>query len=406
MYTDNQQDDLQHKIHAMRNGGQGEARQFACNALLDFAAELNVNQFIRVKHAHLVGSYWSGAANIQLLNQLVASKAEFSIPTTLNASSACLNRYGPSDIEEQNRANATVEQLAAMGADATLTCAPYHLPIGLAAGDNVAWAESNAVVYANSVMGLRTNKTPQYLDMMAALCGFMPKYGFYTDRGRQPTLLIDCQDTHEWDDFDYQIFGLWLGAMAKSGTPLITSRLNPTNDQLRAVGANASASGNVSLFYWSQQLSKYSELDYPTPLVNRVYSQQQRQALLKQYRWQGEPVEQIRIGTPHASIDELKQLLVFFQHGGKPSQKPFFVSTSRYNQSTFHDQCGVDALSQYNIHIIVDTCTYYQGPLPVPSKNALVLTTSGKWALYARANLNITAKIASLAECVAVAVGE
>lgn len=397
---------MQDTVRAMLAGEQGEARQFAARTLSDFAERINVNEFVTVKHAHLVGSYWSGDSNIALLESLLKLGGSFKVPTTINASSACLQKNSPTHSNEQIRAFKTVNQLIKMGAEPTLTCAPYHLPLGLEKGDNVAWAESNAIVYANSVMAVRTNKTPQYIDMMAALCGFMPKYGRYCDEGRTPTVMVECDSNQTWTDSDYQLFGLWLGGQVGSSTPLIRCEQRPTDDQLRGFGANTSASGDVSLFHWFDVTSEANQYRDTQPLLRYRYTEHEQNAIKQAFMWQGEAFDEIRVGTPHASIAELDALITLFKQVNKPSKYPFIVSTSRHNKTLFENQHGSEVFAQYNIQLIVDTCTYYPGPLPLPPSNSVILTTSGKWAYYAKGNLGVTAKIVSLTQCVALAIGE
>ena len=144
---------------------------------------------VDVEHCHLVGAYFSGAADLNFLQRLVDAGARVRVPTTLNASSACLATASLSPKQDRDAAAQVIRLYEAMGCDAQLTCAPYHLPYRPGLGDRIAWAESNAVVFANAVLGARSNRTVQYLDLCAALTGRIPEYGLYLDAMRAPTCL-------------------------------------------------------------------------------------------------------------------------------------------------------------------------------------------------------------------------
>lgn len=393
---------LEHLTH-LASQQNNVACQFAARKILEFARHLGVSEFVTIEHAHLVGGYWSGDYNIKLLNLLVDSGGQCKVATTISASSACINIPKISDCEQKHQAKQVVDLLVGLGAKPILTCAPYQEITLPQANSCIAWAESNAVVYANSVLNLKTNKTPQYMDLFAAICGYMPKWGLYLEHKRQPQIKVCIDSHHPWSDSDYQIFGLWLGSQCGSAIPIIyAEHLTPSKDQLRAVGANSSTTGNVPMFHWHKVTNGYSEKDI-IALPEITYNQQISEDYRQQYIGGAQPATQVRVGTPHASFTEAVRFISEFIKVGKAAILPCYLSLSHTCMQQVINKFGKSTIQNYNINLVTDTCTYYAGPLPLPEKSEIIATNSGKWAYYARINFKIDTFITDIEQCARIA---
>tara|TARA_R110002110_G_scaffold205066_7_gene417144 strand:- start:285726 stop:286991 length:1266 start_codon:yes stop_codon:yes gene_type:complete len=390
---------------ACLDGGEGHSVAQAMNLLVSIANAMQATRLIDVEHCHLVGSYYAGNAGRKLLKGLLDSGARVRVPTTLNASSACLAADSPST--EANRAAATeiVELYKAMGCDAQLTCAPYHLPYRPATGARIAWAESNAVVFANSILGARTNKTVQYLDLCAALTGRIPEYGLYCDEQRAPTCVVDCSALPDqaWSlTLTGELLGLWLGKSCDIHVPLLVGcRQAPDEDLLRALGSAAASAGALSLFHLSgvtPEAHRYSEIGLPR---FNVTGETLRQVVMPYAGEAGQPVSAVCLGAPHYSLAQLRTLAYAMLDLDIQAKIPLYVTTSRHNYRQLQAELLTGELVSRGAQLIVDTCSYYRSAIPNP--DGPVLTDSAKWAYYGCGNHGVQTLLGELRDCLATA---
>ncbi|AQA18171.1 hypothetical protein BST95_07910 [Halioglobus japonicus] len=387
------------------DGRWGSATARAMQFVVQTAKALQARRLIDVNHCHLVGPYYSGEADLTFLRRLVEDGARVRVPTTLNASSACLAHDSPSPPCDREAAASVVELYRAMGCDAQLTCAPYQLPGRPMLGDTLAWAESNAVVFANSVLGARTNKTVQYLDLCAALTGRIPEYGLYLDDMRQPTCIIDCSALPDetWrTPLAGELIGLWLGQHFGTEVPLLRGlSIKPSEDYLRGLGAAAASAGAISLFHVAGVTPEADQ--YPVSHLHSVQlTTEQLHTTAAPY--QGTPTQTVNavcLGTPHYSLDQLRALTKRMIATDTRATIPVFVTTSRYNRDQLHSELLAGELATRGVTLVVDACSYYRGVIPNPQ--GTVLTDSAKWAYYGSGNLNIATVLGDLNDCLATA---
>ncbi len=390
---------------ACLHGSKGAAAAKAMEFLVAAAPCLGASRLISISHCHLVGSYYCGPTDLTLLQHLVDLGAQAIVPTTLNASSACLANGSCSPAIEQDFARKVVDLYVSMTCDPILSCAPYHLPQRPEPGDRIAWAESNAVIFANSVLGARTNRTVQYLDLCAAITGRIPESGLYCDRERHPTCVVDCgnlPDTVLHSSIGAELLGLWLGYNCGTGVPLLVNCSGwESEDLLRGLGAAAASSGAVSLFHVNGITPEADQFS-AEGLPRLVVSLEALKALAAPYLGTpGQAVGAICLGAPHYSLDQLKTLAYsLVSHNVKPVI-PFYVTTSRYNRDQLQNELLLGELSSRGIELVVDTCSFYGRAIPPPA--GAVLTDSAKWAYYGGGNLKVHALLGDLHDCLTTA---
>jgi predicted aconitase len=391
-------------------GAEGTAAQFAMSLIVETARVSAARELLDISQAHLVGCYDSGAANLKLLDQLLAQGARVRVPTTLNASSACVDVDSPSATDDICRAREVIQRYQDMGCTPALTCAPYHLPGAPGKGERIAWAESNAVVYANSVIGAHTNKTMQYLDVCAAITGRIPASGLYLEENRQAGLHLDCSGLSArcWDDaLVYQLLGLFIGSRAQSAVPVLTGiPTNASDDELRALGAAAASSGNLAMFHAVGLTPEAPDLE--TALGGQEAGQtlevkdDDLDTIASRYGAEpGSTISAICLGTPHFSYREFELLLQALQRQQGNCVIPVYVTTSRYIRRELESKLLLADLLTRGVQVITDSCSYY-GRV-VPDLRGTVMTNSAKWAYYSTGNLGISSCLASLSDCVATA---
>jgi len=397
-------------------GGYGEATAFAMSQLITIAEMLDCKRLIDVTQVHLVGSYHSGPANISLLERLVEQGAKVVVPTTLNAGSAdLLHPQGNGESAPFIEHSCEVVQLyQSMGCRAELTCAPYHLPTRPTLNENIAWAESNAVTFANSVLGARTNMSYQYLDLFAALTGRMPEYGLYLPKNRAGQIHCDLQGLpHHWLSTDafFPLLGYVLGRNCKDRVPVITGLPASTSeDQLRALSAAASSAGCVPLFHAVGITPEAETLNaafaskpiQDTLLITAEKILQARSELNTNVESRTK-LGAICLGAPHFSVTEFRHLLTLLRGRSIAKGITFLISTSRHNYRQLSDQGTAQQLKLLGVEFVTDRCSYYGSPFE-EAIDGVILTDSAKWAYYGPSNLNMPVTFARLEDCVISAV--
>ena len=395
---------------ADRDGKRGAAAQWAMRLVLRVAECLSAPRLADVSQAHLVGAYHSGAANLAFLRKLAGHGAKVRVPTTLNASSADLTTGAAPCYAGavRDRALEVVQLLSQMGCQATLTCAPYFLASPPRFAENIAWAESNAVLFANTVIGARTLKCPQYLDLACALTGRIPYAGTMTAEGRQPEIVIDASKaSNKWfaDRIGFQFIGFAAGISAGAKTAYIKglpARLDVTS--LQGLCASAGVSGSMSMLHIEGSTPEAGH--YTSALCDCAVAHIDDQALIAlagQWRVADntDPVA-VCIGAPHAGLEEVEEISQKLEKHSGPVRLPFVLSVGRTLYADARHTSMFAGLKSRGVTIVRDTCTYYGQYFG--NSAGLVLTNSMKWAAYAAAGPPCSPRIATLDECVATAI--
>jgi predicted aconitase len=394
---------------AMLAGGRGEAVRTAMELLIAVAEAEQAPALLDITAAHIDGGLYHGEAGLDFARALVDGGGEVVVPTTLNVAS--LDLLHPDlyrgDPDTAAAARELMDAYVAMGCAPTWTCAPYQLATRPRMGDQIAWGESNAIVFANSVLGARTGRYGDFLDICCALTGRAPAAGFHTDDGRRATVRVDLDvpDRLLDDDLLYPVLGHALGVIAGAEVPVIV-RLDTRagEDRLKALGAAAASSGAVAMFHAVGVTPEAPTIEAATQGVAPARQVTLGLGELIKARdslnhGQG-PLGAVSVGTPHFSGRELGDLARLV--AGQTTKVPFYVNTSRDVLAEVGPEGGIEAIEDFGATIVTDTCTYIT---PIMGDiEGRVMTNSAKWAFYAPANLGVGVVFAGLGSCVASAV--
>jgi predicted aconitase len=376
--------------------------------LLRYGRAAGARKFISISNAHLDACLYHGPSSIDFARSFVELGGRVCVPTTLNVGAVDalhpeLNRSPAEVIEAQRELTALYCRL---GCVPTLTCAPYQRRVRPGVGEHIAWAESNAIVFANSVLGARTDRYGDFTDLCAALTGRVPLVGLHCDAHRLPEQrftivpLADCDLSRE---LYFGAVGYAIGQRVGEAVPLLEGLPEDTaEDELKALGASGASSGALALFHVahltpeSQQASEYAKTrNLPRA---RIGAQDLHDALRQLCQAQtGEPVGAICLGTPHYSLNEFRQLSSAVA-GRVPARVEIYVSTSRETAAAVCDDSSFEPLRAFGVWIVVDTCTYFS---PVVRRTeGLILTTSVKYAHYGPGNLRRRVALMPLERCI------
>jgi predicted aconitase len=388
---------------ALLNGERGDGAALAMRLVVKMAEVARAPRLRSVTGAHIDSCLYHGRAGLDFAERLREGGAEISVPSTLNVSALDLLHPGLVRLDDETRtlAQRQMDAYVAMGCRPTWTCAPYQLPDRPAFGEHVAWGESNAIVFANSVLGARTNRYGDFIDICAAITGRVPDHGLHTDAGRRATLRLrlDASDGLLEDDLLYPVLGLVLGRRAGSRVAAIDGlRPDTSEDRLKAIGAAAASSGSVALFHAIGVTSEAPT--WEAVAADRAGEETVAGADLHAALAELSPVPEgaeigaVCVGTPHASVAELRRLAeLVAEH---PPAVPLYVNTGRAQAEVARDVAG--SLADAGVTVVTDTCTYITPILPEATGS--VMTDSGKWAWYAPSNLGVRVAVGGLEDCV------
>jgi predicted aconitase len=389
---------------AVLDGERGEGAALAMRLVVKMAEVARAPRLRDITQAHIDSCLYHGQAGLDFAERLLGGGATVAIPATLNVSS--LDLLHPElvrlDDDTRDRAKRLMDTYVALGCRPTWTCAPYQLPDPPGFGEHVAWAESNAIVFANSVLGARTNRYGDFIDICAAITGRVPDSGLHTDAGRRATLLLRLEGlSDELLDAEvlYPVLGHLLGRLAGSEVAAIEGLPSDTSeDRLKALGAAAASSGSVALFHAigvtpEAPTRKSVGTDAAREMVVTLADLRAARGELSRVP-DGAEIGAVSVGTPHASEAELRRLVGLVRED-RP-RVPFYVNTSRAQLAGVGSVA--DDLADAGVTIVTDTCTYIT---PILHDVAgPVMTDSGKWAWYAPSNLGFDVALGGLEECV------
>ncbi|HLV90568.1 MAG: aconitase X catalytic domain-containing protein [Acidimicrobiales bacterium] len=397
--------DLSVRDREMLSGERGEAVQLAMKLLVAVGEAEDAPHLIDVIAGHIDACLFHGVAGLDFAERLVEGGGEVAVPTTLNVSS--LDLIHPDlyrgDPETARLARRLMDAYVAMGCRPTWTCAPYQLSWRPSTGDQIAWGESNAIVFANSVLGARTNRYGDFLDICAALTGRAPYTGLHTDEGRLGDFVVELQleDGLLDDEVTYALIGHAVGKMAGVDVPVIVG-LDPDRvdeDRLKNLGAASASSGAVAMFHAVGVTPEAPTLEAATggrEVPTRILGTTELEEARRQLSRPSGRLGAVSVGTPHMSINEMRRLAELV--GGRTTKVPFYVNTSRDVYEVAREEGLAGVIEAAGIEVVTDTCTYIT-PIMGEIRGDL-MTNSGKLAYYAPANLGANVALASLADCV------
>lgn len=246
--------DLDSHERRLLQGACGDGAALAMRVIVESGRVLGATRLVEIRSAHIDSCLYHGDSGTLFAERLVSLGARVAVPTTLNVGALDLLHTGLARLDPAARtmARRMMTAYVAMGARQTWTCAPYQAGHRPSTGEDVAWGESNAVAFCNSVLGARTNRYGDFLDICAAIAGRAPQTGLHLPENRLARVLIDASGVPQafWrDDIAFPILGAWLGRAVGRKIAAIEGIGHPTEDQLKALGAAAASSGSVGLFH-------------------------------------------------------------------------------------------------------------------------------------------------------------
>jgi predicted aconitase len=372
----------------MHDGEYGWALQVSMRILARLGDLFDATKLIPIESAHLSGvSYKTiGDAPVEFLEELAKTAGKARVETTLNPS--CFDPDYPTrpSTERREKQRHIISLYANMGAASTLTCTPYYVKQPSKAS-HLAWAESSAVIYANSVSGAYTNREGSPSALAAALVGKTPDCGMHRPENREPTVLVNVE-TELRNEAEFGALGIFLGKLVNDKIPLLNGLPRHTDDDFKQLGAAMATSGMATMFEAGKPVTKTWQEKIT---VERRDIEKTKESLSTK----AEKVDLVFLGCPHCSLEEMIEVAKLLEGRIVRDSLQLWVCTSRWLKERAKNY--VNIIEQAGGHVVCDTCAVvtWLKELGINS----VMTNSAKTAYYAPTMNKVDTFFAPLSEC-------
>jgi len=390
--------DLSERDKDMLSGSRGRAAKKAMEILIALGRIYGARRLIEVSSVQVSGvSYENlGDAGLEFLEEMSAD-GRAAVKATLNPAGMDLTDWPRMGIDEAFAARQlrVIDAFQRMGIEPTCTCTPYltgNLP---AAGEHVAWAESSAVCYANSILGARTNREGGPSALASALTGRTPEYGLHLDEARRPAVTVEVRASLKGPT-DFGALGFVLGKRIGSRIPLLSGLSEASQDEWKSLCASVATYGGTALFH----VPGVTPEDVPEPSERiRLTAGDIEEAHRSMH--DGADPDLVAIGCPHCSLKELRLLAALLE--GRRVTRETWIATARPVKEAAAAQGVVQEIERSGAKVLADTCFVVA---PIRGRFRCMATNSAKAVFYAKSKNRFRTVFAPLERLVEIAVGE
>ncbi|PTM93416.1 putative aconitase subunit 1 [Mycoplana dimorpha] len=398
--------DLSEADRAMLDGRDGVAVQQAMRIICAMAAQQGATTLVDVTQGHIDGCIYASPANLTFAEKMADLGAKVRVPTTMNAISVDRANWETQGVPAAfgDPAARLADAYVRMGCRPTFTCSPYLLDSAPGMGESIAWAESNAVIFANTVLGARTAKHPDFLDLCIALTGRAPLSGVYLDAHRKARRVIDVELPENVDDAFWPLIGYLAGHVAPDRIPLLRGLAagNPSRDDLKALCAAFGTTSAAPMLH----------VEGVTPEVEGAAAGNADRATITRAdmaaAWSRlnegpEAVELVAIGSPHASLEECRALADVLAGRKRHQDVAVIVTAGHQVIAEARSDGTLGRLAASGVQVLPDLCWCSISEPLFPTRTRAVMTNSGKYAHYGPGLSGRAVRFGSLADCAAAA---
>jgi cis-L-3-hydroxyproline dehydratase len=397
---------------AMLAGEYGGAARLAMRIVVKMAAIQQASKLIDITHVHVGGSIYTGPGSLAVIERLVELGAQVRVPTTLNAISVdrVHGMEDGVDPEFSAKADRLATALERMGARPVFSCTPYVFPDGPRLGDDILWAESNAIAYANSVIGARTNRHGDFLDVCAAITGRVPYSGLHVPENRVGEFLVRVPKVETPDASFFTALGYLIGKHAGTDVPVIDGIVGtPSTEALKSFCSTVATAGAVGLFHMVGVTPEAPTLaaalgDRRPKRVFDVSREDLREVWAQLSTGVGEDLQLVVMGSPHATLGDFVELAALVDGQRKHPGVDVLITTSRLVEDLARAQGLLGVLEDFGVRISTDRCLCMLNEQMLPAGTEGVMTNSGKFAHYGPGLIRRGVYFGSTAACVESAV--
>lgn len=344
---------------AMYDGKHGTAIEKSMEILVALGDIYGAEKMVNITSAQISGvSYKTiGEAGLKYLEELAVSGVQVKVPSTLNPAGIDLEHWNELKFSKQfaKKQNKIIAAYQKMGISTTCTCTPYlvgNVPI---MGSHIAWSESSAVCYANSVLGARTNREGGPGALAAAICGKTAAYGYHLDEGRKAKYIFELEIPLK--GVDYGALGYIVGKIVGGGVPYFKLKNIPSINELKSLGAALASSGAVALYHVEGVTPEHAEAlnIEDMDLIEKIsVTEDEVLEARKKLSTTAQKPDLICVGCPHASLDEIEKIAG--KVSGRKLSIPLWVCTS-ISVKAASDRMGYTrTIENAGGKVVCDTC--------------------------------------------------
>ncbi|KAB7614490.1 DUF521 domain-containing protein [Amylibacter sp. SFDW26] len=381
--------------------------QMALEIVAETARMLGAERLVEIESSHIDGCLYHGDSGVLFCEKLVTEGARIKVPTTTNVGALNLLKPDQTRLPPEQRKMAFRLMVAheKMGCTPSWTCAPYQAGMRPTLGQQVAWGESNAVAFTNTVLGARTNRYGDFLDIACAISGRAPYYGLHKDENRIAEMLIDVSGLSPSlisTDAFFPVLGAMIGRLAGETVCVVDGMpKHATDDQLKALCAGAASTGAVALIHITgitpeapDAATALGGLE-PKEIIHithdMVIEARNSLSLAK-----AGPIDSVALGSPHFSNEECRSLLTLAN--GQKFKVPVYICLGRHTLEQLEADNADKDLRNLGAEFVVDTCVVVTPILP--ESPGVMMTNSAKFAHYATGNTGHAPVFGTLFDCV------
>jgi predicted aconitase len=398
---------LTNEERTMLAGEHGKATQKAMEILVALGTIYGAERMVPVTSVQIAGVSYDnlGEAGLQFLTEIEQGGGKARVLTTLNPAGMDVENWQSLGIDAEfaEKQIQVIEAFASMNVITTCTCTPYLTGNVPHYGEHIAWAESSAVCYANSVLGARSNREGGPSALAAALTGRTPAYGMHLDGDRRPQVTFDVQAALlENDDFGAlgKAIGEHLQALEGKAVPYIHGVNEATLESLKSFAASLATYGGAALFHMggiTPEAGQYEPPGDPIPITPAGLSA----AKIEMTDGDANEADFISLGCPHLSIKEIARIAELLK--GKQVVKEFWITTARPIKQVA-DRMGYTAtIEASGAKFAADTCCVVA---PIKGRFKALVTDSAKACYYAAGKNHFQTILKPFDEVVFAALGE
>ncbi len=355
--------------------------------LMALSRIFDAEKFAPIVSAHISGVSYKNLSDEGLeFIESMAQDRKVVVPATLNPAGMDLAAWRSMGISEEfaRKQERIIAAFVRMGLDASCTCTPYLTGNTPRRGDILAWGESSAVTYVNSIIGARSNREGGPAALAAAFIGETPLRGLLLDENRKPQVTVKLKATLR-SESDYGAMGMALARSAPGKIPLIVSNFEPSTGGLRALSAALPTYGGASLFHWSEITPEWQEWSSPGEQIR--IGTEEIAAAYKRWEKTMATADLVFIGCPHLGYEEIAAIATRLR--GRRTSTPLWLSTSRA-VATAADMDGLlNPIRDAGGRVVCDTCPVV-APLPPTIRHVVTDSAKGCYYLEGAGGIEVT----------------
>ena len=383
----------------MLEGKYGKSTKKSMEILTTLGEIFDAENLVAVNGVQIAGVSYDnlGEAGLEFLSEM-AEDGKVRVLTTLNPAGMDRENWEALGIDKEfaKNQNRVIDAFAKMGIITTCSCTPYLIGNAPHYGQHLAWAESSAVCYANSVIGARTNREGGPSALAAAVTGKTPRYGYHLDENRHGEVLIEVNNQIKGTD-QFGVLGKIIGdKLVELGKkiPYITGISSATVEELKSFCASVATYGGTALFHMESITPEYDR--YPKPeRISFKITQDDLNKTRSELIDEDIEIDFVSIGCPHASIHEIAEIANMLK--GKKVTKEFWITTARPTKRIADEAGYSKIIENAGAKFAADTCCVVA---PIKGRFKGIMVDSAKACYYGRAKNKFKVKIGSIEQCI------